>query len=259
MSRTPLLLVVLAAAACAAPALAGEVTAPEFSPELSAVAFVPARRHPPIMETTRYQPRRSHHPASTAGTSESASPVQIHMGFFEPETHGATDFEAGLRFGPLVDRTLQLGFAVDWMHNSQEARAVVGDPYTVGGTVVAPTTILNSVSSDLLPTTAFLQVNFAREAPLIPYAGVAGGYQWLWLAADDYVNGARYDAMFDGWTWQTWGGVALPLSRQARLTSEVFYHDGDVSRDVVGTSGAVYREIVDTDGVGMRFGISVGF
>ena len=261
MFRTPLFLVVLAATGMSVPAFAGTLTAPEFSPELSAVAFVPARPHPPVLGAVRYEPRAPHpssysHPSSS---SESASPVQLHMGFFEPNSHGSTDFEAGLRGGPLLDGMVQLGVAVDWMHNYQESREVVGDPYYAGGTLITPTRILSSVSSDLLPTTAFMQVNLARNAPLIPYVGVAGGYQWLFLAADDYATGLRYDATFDGWTWQTWGGLAVPLSRQARLTSEVFYHDGDVSRDVMDVNGATYREIVDTDGVGMRFGISFGF
>ena len=45
------------------------------------------------------------------------------------------------------------------------------------------------------------------------YAGVGGGYQWVNLYGEDYVNNRTYDATFGGWGWQAWGGMTTSASR----------------------------------------------
>jgi hypothetical protein len=94
---------------------------------------------------------------------------------------------------------------------------------------------------------------------LVPYAGIAGQYQFLLLSATDYATGADYNANFGGWGWQAWGGLALGFGR-SRLFGEVFINTGDVERDVRDPASAVtYRETVNADGGGARFGLSWGF
>jgi len=206
-------------------------------------------------ESVRYW-RHAPEPPERHSTS---SPVQIHGGFFSPDGSDATSFAFGFRCGPSVDERIQLGIGVDWYHQSENQREVVGQS-SQGGRPITVTRDLARASSDLVPVLAFLQVNLGSGRSLSPYFGIAGEYQVLFLSATDYQTGAAYDATFGGWGWQAWGGAALPLGSRSRLFGEVFVNSGEVGRDVDDPAGGItYREIVDADGAGMRFGLSWGF
>lgn len=209
----------------------------------------------PRLDAVGYRPR--HRGYSGGGYARSA-PAQVHAGFFELEGNGPTSFAIGLRGGPAIDDHVQLGVGVDWYRKTESRREVVGETFQGGQSIIA-TRVLARASSNLLPFQAFLQVS-GGNSTIIPYAGVAGQYQVLLLSATDYQTGADFDATFGGWGWQLWGGAALPLSGQSRVFGEAFMNSGDVERDVDDpASGLTYREIVDSDGVGMRFGVSWGF
>lgn len=234
-------------------------------PSVEAVGFAPAPPSGTRLDATRYRPRRGGYgrrPSYERRSSRSGygSPVQIHAGFFElDESDTPSSFVIGMRGGPATDPHIQLAFGVDWMHNGERSRTVTGEPYQQGGVTIVPERELARASSDLLPLTANLQVNLSKGGPVIPYVGIGGGYQVLWLSAEDFNTGEAYDATFGGWMWQLFGGVQLPLSGNSRLLGEVFLHDGEADREVEDPSGQLYREIVDLDGTGMRFGLSWGF
>lgn len=209
-------------------------------------------------QAVRYQPR-SHRGGYGRGRSASESPTQIHIGFFEPDGNGATSFAFGLRGGPQLDEHLQIGLGVDWYHKSESQRVVVGDPYTVNGSIVRQTRVLSRASSDLIPIELFMQLSGGQDLQVIPYGGIAGSYQVMLLSATDYQTRNDFNATYGGWGWQVWGGAALPLSGRSRLFGEVFVNQGDVERDVSDIAGNAYRERVSADGVGMRFGVSWGF
>lgn len=232
------------------------------APEVDAVAFAPARSRGTTFESVRYRPRGRRGSSYDSGRRSSAygSPFQIHAGFFEiGEEPAPTSFVVGMRGGPNVDPHVQIAFGLDWMHNSERSRTVTGEPYQQGGVIIVPERELSRASSDLIPITANLQVNLASGGAVIPYVGFGGGWQVLFLSAEDFATGADYDATFGGWTWQLYGGAQLPLSGQARLVGEVFFHQGEAEREVDDLAGFTYREIVDLDGAGMRFGLSWGF
>ena len=210
---------------------------------------------------TRFEAVRywRHAPEPPPERHSNSSPVQIHGGFYSPDGSDATSFALGFRGGPSVDERIQLGIGVDWYHQSEDQREVVGQS-SPGGRPVTVTRELSHASSDLVPVLAFLQVNLGSGRSLVPYVGIAGEYQVLVLSATDFQTGAAYDATFGGWGWQAWGGAALPLGSRSRLFGEVFVNSGEVGRDVDDPAGGVpYREIVDADGAGMRFGLSWGF
>lgn len=214
-------------------------------------------------------------PARTSGTRNDAiryrsrgsrrapvveSPAQLHLGFFDYDgggDHGS--FVAGLRGGPLVDPHIQVGGGIDWVHRSDDQTVVAGDPYTQGGTVITPTRVLSRASADLIPFQLFLQVSGDENSSVIPFGGISGGYQLLFLSAEDFATQASFDATFGGWGWQAWGGLGIPLSGQSRLTGEVFLNQSAPERDVTDPSGFEYRERVNADGVGARFGLQWGF
>ena len=214
----------------------------------------PADRSGTRNDAIRYRSRGSR---SRGAVHE--SPFQFHLGFFDADGGGSGSFVAGLRGGPQVSPNVQIGGGIDWVHRSQDETVVAGDPYTQGGTLITPTRVLSRASTDLVPFQLFLQVSGDPDMSVIPFGGISGGYQVLFLSADDFATQASYDATFGGWGWQAWAGAGIPLSGQSRLTGEVFVNQSDPEREVTDLNGFAYRERVNADGVGMRFGLQWGF
>ena len=52
-----------------------------------------------------------------------------------------------------------------------------------------PQLILARIDGHLLPAMAFIQVNLTETRSLVPYAGIAAGYEWFILNANDYRTG----------------------------------------------------------------------
>ena len=226
---------------------------------IETVTFHPRRgrwhRSPPRSEAVIYQSRTRSTPVSSGPPTAF---MQLHGGFIEREGHGATSFAAGFRCGPQVGEGVQLGIGADWYHESESQRQVVAQN-TQGGRDITTTNVLSRTSADLVPIQAHVQLNLgSRRSGIFPYFGAAGGYQILFLSAEDYQTGASYDATFGGWGWQAFGGLSLRLSNEARLFGEAFMNIGDVERDVQDPSGTTYREVTNTDGGGMRFGLNWG-
>ena len=274
MNRTP---IVIAAAMLLLPALSGPgaaradssyqtsafalpltdysaVTTAAPSTEVTWTAGGPANTR---YEAIRYRPR-SHYRRENPGYGGSLS--QIHVGFFDPEGDADNGFVAGIRGGPLVDPHIQIGVGGDWVHRSDNQSTVLGTAAGPGGTVITTRRELARSSSNLFPITGFIQVMADENLPFIPYFGLGGGYEVLFLSADDFTTGESFDATYGGWGWQAWGGAAIPLSGRSRLTGEIFLNDAEVKRDVDDPSvGGTVREIVKQNGVGVRMGISWGF
>ena len=207
----------------------------------------------------RYRPRERGYRSYARGPMYS-SPVQFHLGFFDPSgSDMGNAFVGGFRAGPQVDPHVQLGVGVDWMHRSENSSDVISEAPGPGGTTITTRRQLSQSSSNLFPIMGYVQVNADDNLPVIPYFGIGGGYQVMFLSARDYLTGDKFDGTFGGWAWQAWGGAALPLSRDARLVGEVFVNNGEASRDTDGPDGITYHETVKLDGVGMRFGFDWGF
>lgn len=187
------------------------------------------------------------------------TPMQLHLGYFDPHVGLGNSFLVGFRGGPMVDPHVQVGVSFDWMHRGNDETVVAGDPYSQGGTIVTPTRVLARASTDLLPMQAFIQVTGDENMSLIPYGGIGGGYHVLFLSADDFSTGTSYDATFGGWGWQAWAGLGIPLSGRARLNGEFYVNQSEPEREVRDEFGFAYRERVDGDGVGIRGGIQWGW
>lgn len=203
-----------------------------------------------------YRPRRSGYGRHV----DSQGVSQIHMGFFDPDGDPARAFLVGIRGGPMIDSHVQLGAGVDWAHDSDRMTTVSSQEIGPGGTPITVQREIARSSTDFFPIMAFLQVSADDDLQIVPYFGIAGGYQVLNLSADDFQTGQSFDATYGGWGWQAWGGAALPLSGRTRLTGELFFNGGEMGRDVDDPlfSGG-YRETVKADGFGARFGLAWGF
>ena len=212
----------------------------------------------PRLESIRYRPRIRERYSD--GGSRGRGFSQIHAGFFDPDGDPPSAAVFGARAGTSIDEHIQLGFGLDLSHRSDRNTVVVREVPLPSGGSAEQRTVLARSSSNLLPMIVFLQVSPGVELPFTPYFGLGGGYEALFLSAEDFRTGEKFDATYGGWGWQVWGGAALPLSGRSRLAAEVFFNNAELERDVDDpSSGATLREIVPMDGVGMRFGLSWGF
>jgi hypothetical protein len=193
-----------------------------------------------------------------------ASPVlsTVHVGFFDPSGGFGSGFDMGFRFGPLIDPHIQLGGMIDWWHKSEsQTMSVGGGEFPIGGTFEQQREI-SHFSANLFPMMGFIQLSGDDNMSVIPYGGAGVGYEALFLSGagrDALDQPFEFDANYGGFGWQVWGGVAVPLSGQARLGGEVFGNFAELSRDVEDSFGDTIREIVKVDGVGARVGVTWGF
>ena len=181
--------------------------------------------------------------------------IQLHGGAFMPANATQVSSSFGGRASALLTNQLSAGLSVDWFvhsHNSlgSPASALPASEYT-------PKPVLADASTQLLPVMLFAQIAPWPKAPLIPYAGIGGGYEWLRSTAHDYQAGTSYEATFSNWAWQMWGGMGLKLARQLRLDGEAYYNGGTLKREASDPNGSPYRQVVTIDGTGARFGLNL--
>jgi hypothetical protein len=219
--------------------------------------------HESIRYRPRYRPRsrprrpvyREERPSRGSGTF-----TQIHAGFMDPEGPERAGFLAGLRLGVAPDAHVQIGATVDWRHRENSQSQVVSESPGPGGTVITTRRDLARSSSDFIPFLGFVQVSGGPGLPVVPYFGAGAGYEVLHLTAEDFQTGEEFEGTFGGFGWQLWGGVSFPLSGSARFNAEVFANQAELSRDDEDPlTGESFRETVDMDGTGARFGFSWGF
>ena len=221
----------------------------------------------PVLESIRYRPRRRPRDRDWERERErdydrghARGFSQLHAGFYDPtEEETATSILFGARAGTSFEDQLQLGIGVDWSHRGDRATTVISEePLPGGGTTVRRVELARS-SVNLVPVMGFLQFSPNVDAPFKPYLGIGGGWEMLFVSAEEFESGTDYDATFGGWGWQAWGGVTVPLSGHTRLSAEVFWNQAEVERDVDDPELGEVREVVDVDGTGMRFGLNWGF
>jgi hypothetical protein len=223
-------------------------------PQLAAVRYRPRRYNPP--------PPPGHPVSSSGGGGRSAgSLTQIHGGVFDPDLGLVNGVLLGFRAGPQFEDRVAIGVGADWRFNEVRNSVVISEESIPGGGTREVRRELSRASTHWVPMMAHLQLSPTGKAlGLIPYFGVAGGYQMLFLSAEDFETGQAFQGTFGGWGWQAYAGVGIPLAGPMRLTGEVFLNDATVGRDVEDViTGERFRETVDMDGVGARFGIGWGF
>ena len=239
-----------------APALVGIIS--HVANELRAIA--PVARVNTTYESIHYQPRwRRDRGYDHGSTGPMDGYLQLQGGVFDPAGDVSNGAMFGARVGSNVDDKVQLGMQLDWSHRADRQTAVVGNGALPGGGTVERRRELSSVSSDLVPLMAFVQVA-PTGTHQGPYIGLAGGYQALFVSAQDYATNEDFSATYDGWGWQFYGGYAYPLSGVTRLTIEAFTNSASLDRKVDDPlTGVTYREIVDAGGSGLRGGVSWSF
>ena len=209
-------------------------------------------------ESSRYRPRRERSHGHGAWRGRGVS--QIHAGFLDPDGAPDAGFLAGFRGGQRIDDVVEIGLGLDWRNKSGRSFETARETIGPGGEPIVVRRDISRYSSNLFPALLYVQISGPSHLAFVPYAGAAASWQVLFLEADDFTTGERFDATFDGFGWQLWGGAAFPLSGRSRLIGEVFLNQADLNRDVFDpTIGQDVRETVSADGLGARFGMSWGF
>ncbi len=217
--------------------------------------------HGSTLESVHWYPRRwrdrgeRNYGSSSSGPSGSS---QIHAGFFDPDGETTNSFLAGARGGFGADEHLQFGLGLDWVHKSERNTALISTVDLPGGGTSERRLELARSSSNLFPIMGYAQFTPGNRSQLTPYFGVGGGYEALFLSAENFQTGDKFDATYGGWGWQAWAGLSVPIGGTTRLSTEVFRNQSSVDRNVSDNSGN-YREVVTLDGLGMRFGFNWGF
>ena len=209
--------------------------------------------------TPRRTPRRS---TRTDWRERDRNPqgwLQIRGGGFDSEDVSKDDWTLGLKAVGHVAPTVRIGGSVDLMRRTNSDRTIVTEYVDAGGNTVRREVTTGESESNLVPLMAVAEVVFPTPG-VQPYAGIAGGWEFLNVQAVDYASGIEYEADYDGPGWQIYAGVGLALAPRFQLSGEVFHNESTVERRVVDPfAGAAYDERIDVDGTGVRAGLNFAF
>jgi len=195
-----------------------------------------------------------------AGAQTSPAPhtkvygIHLHGGLFAPIDVNAPSPTLGLRLGRRVVSHLQAGLLVGWTFQRRNLEEPVN-----GLPGLQPHTILARIDGQLVPAMVYMHVDFNDSRFLVPYAGIATGYEWYLLKANDYRTGETASAKYSNWAWESWGGLGIRLGKDLRVDSELFYNGGSLEREVSDSVGQTWREAVHANGVGARVGVNIPF
>ena len=247
-------IVVVALAASLASALPAVVSAQECS----------ARPQSPgtVLRGLVYQPRGVYREPYHRGMPPAFSQgyFDLHGGLFRFSNTDAHASDLGGRMAFSLAPSLRIGALLDWQHRSESQTQVLSSSPGPGGTTITNRVDLGSGSSNLVPFMGYLEAEPMPNQQVSPYFGIAAGYDWLSLHATRSDNPEPFDASYGGFGWQLWGGAAMKLSPQVKLTGELYGNFGEVSRDAFDTTlNALVKESVKLDGVGLRAGLQFGF
>ena len=250
-----------------APALAGTILPPSSlalsrvdldapgAPVTLAVVSAPAPASLQL-DAVRYQPMQQ-----GADNSGSDRPIvsQLHGGYFDASANNTNPFIVGLRAGPMIDKRLQVGLMIDWVHQTKTLANVLSTSQGPGAITVSTQQDTARALLNLVPIMAFAQASGFGLLGLVPYVGAAGGYEVMVISADNFINGQSYEANFGGWGYQLYAGCGLPLGGRTRLNGELFVNEATLSKNVTDANGVTAKQVVDMNGIGFRLGIAWGY
>jgi hypothetical protein len=209
------------------------------------------------LDAVRYQPAQQ----EQYDNPGSARPIvsQLHGGYFDASANNTNPFIVGLRAGPMVDKRLQVGIALDWVHQTKNLANVLSTSQGPGSITISTKQDTARALLNLVPIMAFAQASGFGLLGIVPYVGAAGGYEVLVLSADNFISGQSFEANFGGWGYQLWAGAGLPLGSRTRLNGEVFVNQAELSKTITDANGVSAKQTVDMNGVGARLGLAWGY
>lgn len=189
-------------------------------------------------------------PLTPATPKPKANSIHLYGGLFAPIEVNAPSPTLGVRLGRRLGAHLQGGLLVDWTFERKNLEQPID-----GLPGLQPHLILARADGQLVPVMAFFEVSLTEKRFLVPYGGIAAGYEWLLLKANDYRTGETASATFANIAWQGWGGLGIRLDPGLRVDVELNYNGGSLERNATDSSGL--REAVRVNGVGARVGLNI--
>jgi len=183
-----------------------------------------------------------------------ANYLHLQGGLFVPIDVNAPSPTLGIRLGRRVTGHMRAGLLVDWTFERKNLEQPVN---SLPG--LQPFRVLARADGQLIPAMLFIEVNLTEKRFLVPFGGVAAGYEWLLLRANDYRTGEFAKATYANFAWQGWGGLGMRLDKGLRVDAELFYNGGSLERDVTDTLGQTWTEAVRVNGVGARVGVDISY
>jgi hypothetical protein len=209
------------------------------------------------LSAVRYQPVQTDHPDTPGNDRPIVS--QLHGGYFDGSANNTEPFIVGLRAGPMVDRRLQVGIAVDWVHQTKNLANVLSTSQAPGGVTISTKQDSARALFNLVPIMAFVQASGWGLLGFVPYIGASGGYEVLVLSADNFLSGQTFEANFGGWGYQVWAGAGIPLGSRTKLNGELFVNQAELGKTVTDANGVSAKQTVNMNGIGFRLGLAWGY
>jgi opacity protein-like surface antigen len=239
-------LALLTIAVPAAPALA-DPSAFAATPRLLAVEYVSKLPPGVSADSDKVYMANIHEPRTHTGA------FHLHGGVWAPIDASVTNAMLGMRVGVNMGEPVLFGVQTGWTYHTKS----LYDTVASGPPGLSPRTVLATGTAHLIPAMVFLQVTLTRKLPIVPYAGIAAGYEWLYLTAKDYRTDADTSLTYANLAWEWYAGVGLKLSQSVRVDGEVYYNGASLTRDVPGANNRTLKEAVDMDGAGARIGLNI--
>jgi len=239
-------LALLTIALSAAPALA-DPSLLAATPRLLAVEYVSKLPPGVSADSDKVYMANIHEPRTHTGA------IHLHGGVWAPIDASVTNAMLGMRIGANMGEPVLFGVQTGWTYHTKS----LYDTVASGPPGLSPRTVLATGTAHLIPAMVFVQVTLTQKLPIVPYAGIAAGYEWLHLTAKDYRTDADTSLTYANLAWEWYAGVGLKLSQSMRVDGEVYYNGASLTRDVPGANNRTLKEAVDMDGAGVRIGLNI--
>lgn len=190
-----------------------------------------------------------------SGISLAQSYITVKVGSFNPEDAKA-GIIVGLSTGRQVDERVDFGLGADLFLRKFTQETTVAEPTTPGGTTYQNVQKEIDYSMYGLPIMIQLNIRVLPQAVVIPYLGLAGGYEIVFSREANYITGDKDNRLYGGFGWQVMLGGEYPFGSASGLLGEIFYNGCTVSRNK-GSSDLGYpiSEELDFSGLGFRVGV----
>lgn len=184
--------------------------------------------------------------------------LTLRGGFFDAEDVPKNDWLAGFKLTGVISKGVEMGISTDYQRRSHSAGERIDEYRDPSGNLVKTTVPTAEVSSSLVPALGILELRIPTPG-LQPYVGAGAGYEWLFVAGDDFVNNTHFSDTFGGFGWQGFGGIDLAINEKARLNAEAFWNESNVSRHLMDPGGFEVKQTINVRGGGIRGGLSFAF
>jgi hypothetical protein len=193
-----------------------------------------------------------------ASAAYAQSVLKIKIGTFNPKDAKA-GLLVGISTGRQVDERVDFGIGADlFIRKFTEETQVDTNTSTVQ---TSPELYQTSISYSMygLPIMVHIDARILPNAPVILYAGIAGGYELLFSREANYLEDKKDNRLYGGFGWQAMIGAEYPFGSSSAILGEIMYNGCTLSRSQgSNAAGFPLHEELDFSGLGFRIGMRLG-